>query len=216
MLRQVLATTTLAELTTRDRSIEIGAYPVPADSHRTGPVAVAVVDAVHVELEETVARTRLSRSAHLLGPVIDTAAGEAIRSERRTAGLRVQRDERRPPSGNADPADGSCSEVSLLPAISPVSDEQGARYPSSWKLSAQAGHFVLDADLKIAAVDAERCELRLEGTWWRVPAIATGELKVPQLDHLARSTVRSFLRRLARMLESASEEPVTSARRTKG
>ncbi len=41
-------------------------------------------------------------------------------------------------------------------------------------------------------------------------------LKVPQLDHLARSTVRSFLRRLARTLESASEEPVTSARRTKG
>ena len=216
MLRQVLATTTLAELVARDHSIEMGTYPIPADSHRMGPAAVAVADAVHVELEETVARTRLSRSADLLGPVIDTAASEAIRSERKTAGLRVQRDERRLPSGNADQADRSCSEVSLLPAISPVPDAQGARYVSSWKLSAQAGHFVLDADLKIAAVDAERCELRLEGTWRQVPAMSPVGLKVPQLDHLARSTVRSFLRRLARTLESASEEPVTSARRTKG
>ena len=216
MLRQVLATTTLAEVAARDRSIEMGTYPIPAESHRMGPTAVAVADAVHVELEETVARTRLSRSADLLGPVIEIAASEAIRSERRTAGLRVQRDERRPTSGNADQADGSCSEVSLLPAISPASDEQGARYASSWKLSAQAGHFVLDADLKIAAVDAKRSELRLEGTWRQVPAMSPVGLKVPQLDHLARGTVRSFLRRLARMLESASEEPVTSARRTKG
>jgi hypothetical protein len=211
-----LATTTLAELAARDHSIEMGTYPIPDNSHRTGPVVVAVADAVHVELEETVARARLSRSAHLLGPVIEIAASEAIRSERRTAGLRVQRDERRPPSGNADQADRSCSEVSLLPARSPVPDEQGARYVSSWKLSAQAGHFVLDADLKIAAVDAERCELRLEGTWRQVPAVSPVGLKAPQLDHLARSTVRSFLRRLARMLESASAEPVTSARRTKG
>jgi hypothetical protein len=216
MLRQVLAATTLAEVAARDRSIEMGTYPIPVDSHRMGPAAVAVADAVHVELEETVARARLSRSAHLLGPVIDTAASEAIRFERRTAGPRIQRDEVRPPSGNPDQADGSCSEVFLLPAISPVPDEQGARYASSWKLSAQAGHFLLDADLKIAVVDAERCELRLEGTWRQVPAMSPVGLKAPQLDHLAFGTVRSFLRRLARMLESASEEPVTSARRTKG
>ena len=127
MLRQVLATTTLAELAARDHSIEMGIYPIPVDSHRVGPAGVAVADAVHVELEETVARTRLSRSAHLLGPVIEIAASEAIRSERRTAGLRVQRDERRPPAGNADQAGRSCSEVSLLPAISPAPDEQGAR-----------------------------------------------------------------------------------------
>jgi len=152
----------------------------------------------------------------MLGPVIDTAASEAVRFERRTAGPRIQRDEVRPPSGNADQADGSCSEVSLLPAISPVPDEQGARYASSWKLSAQAGHFLLDADLKIAVVDAERCELRLEGTWRQVPAMSPVGLKAPQLDHLAYGTVRSFLRRLARMLKSASEEPVTSAHRTKG
>ena len=179
MLRQMPATTTLAEVAARDHSIEMGIYPIPVDSHRMGPAAVAVADTVHVELEETVAHTRLSRSAHLLGPIIDTAASEAIRSERRTAGFRVQQDERRPPSGNADRADGSCSEVSLLPAISPIPDEQGARYAPSWKLSAQAGHFVLDANLKIAAVDAEHSELRLEGTWRQVPAMSPVGLKAP-------------------------------------
>ena len=33
-------------------------------------------------------------------------------------------------------------------------------------------------------------------------------LEARQLDHLALGTVRSFLRRLAQMLESSSEEPV--------
>ncbi len=164
MLGQVLATTTLPEVAARDHSIEMGIHPIPVNSRRTGPAAVAVADAVHVELEETAAHTRLSRSAHLLGPVVATAASEAIRSERTTAGFAVPQDERRPPSGNADRAAGSCSEVPLLPAMSPIPDEQAARYAPSWKLSAQAGHFVLDAGLKIAAVDAERCELRLGGT----------------------------------------------------
>jgi hypothetical protein len=215
----VLATTTLAEVAARDHSIEMGTYPIPEGSHRMGPAAVAVADAVHVELKETVARIRLSRSAHLLRPVIDAACGEAARSEPRTAGLRVQQDEPGSSWGNPDRANGSRSEVSLLPAILPVPDEQGARYPLSWKLSAQGSDFVLDADLKIVAVDAERCELRLEGTWKQVPAMSPVWLKASQLDHLARGTVRSFLRRLARMLESASEEPVgtvRSARPTKG
>jgi hypothetical protein len=46
MLRQVLATTTLAEVAARDRSIEMGTYPIPADSHRMGAAAVAVADGV--------------------------------------------------------------------------------------------------------------------------------------------------------------------------
>jgi Rrf2 family protein len=218
-LRQVLATTTLAEVAARDHSIEMGTYPIPAESHRMGPAAVAVADAVHVELEETVARTRLSRSAHLLRPVIDAACSEAARSEPRTADFRVQQDEPGSSWGNPDRANGSRSEVSLLPAISSAPDKQGARYPLSWKLSAQGSDFVLDADMKLVAVDAERCELRLEGTWRQVPAMLPVWLKASQLDHLARGTVRSFLRRLARMLESASEEPVgtvRSARLTKG
>jgi Rrf2 family protein len=172
-LREVLAATTLAEVAARDRSIEMGTYPIPGGSHRMGFAAVEVADAVHVELDETAARTRLSRSAHLLGPVVDAA----------------------------------CSEVALLPVTSPAPDEQ-RRYLLSWKFSAQGSDFVLDADLKLAAVDAERCELRLEGTWRQVPAMSPVRLEASKLDQLARCTVRSFLRRLARMLESASEEPV--------
>jgi Rrf2 family protein len=193
ILSQLLATTTLPEVAARDHSIEMRIQPIPVDSHGMGPAAVA--DVVHVELDQTVAHTWLSRSAHLLGPVIDTAASEALRSERMTAGLSSQQDERRPPSGNADRADASCSEVCLLPAMSPMPDEQGARYASGWELSAQAGHFVLDADLKLAAVDAERRELRLEGTWRQTPAMSPVGLNAPQLDHLARGTVRSLLRR---------------------
>jgi Rrf2 family protein len=204
VLRQVLATTTLAELVARDHSIEMGTYPLPVESHRMGPAAVAVADVVHVELEETVARTRLSRSAHLLGPLVDAACREATRSERWTAG---ERDERRSPPGNGDRADRPCSEVSLLPATSQAPDEQ-RRYLLSWKLSAQGSDFVLDAGLEIAVIDAERSELRLEGSWRQVHAVPPVRLEAPQLDHLAHRTVRSFLRRLARMLESASEEPV--------
>ncbi len=206
-LREVLAATTLAEVAARDRSIEMGTYPIPGGSHRMGPAAVAVADAVHVELEETAAHTRLSRSAHLLGPVVDAACSEATRSGWRNAGLRVQQDERGSSSGNPDRANGSHSEVALRPATSPASNEP-RRYVLSWKLSAQGSDFVLDADLALAAVDAERCELRLEGTWRQVPAMSPARLETSKLDQLARRTVRSFLRRLARMLESASEEPV--------
>ena len=208
VLRQVLATTTLAEVAARDHSIETGTYPIPADSHRMGPAAVAVADVVHVELEQAVARIRLSRSTHLLGPILDAACSEATRSERRTtAGVKVQRDERRSPSGSADRPDGPCSEVSLLPATSPTSGEQ-RRHLLDWKLLAQGGGFVLDAALEIVAVDAERSELRLEGTWRQVPAMPPVRLEARELDHLALRTVRSFLRRLAQTLESASEEPV--------
>jgi len=206
VLRQVLATTTLAEVAARDHSIETGTYPIPADSHRMDPAAVAVADVVHVELEEAVARIRLSRSAHMLGPIVDAACSEATLSERRTAGVKAQRDEPHSPSGNANRPDRPCSEVSLLPATSPTSGEQ-RRYLLGWKLSAQGSGFVLDAALEIAAVDAERSELRLEGAWRQVPALPPIRLEARQLDRLALRTVRSFLRRLAQTLESASEEP---------
>ena len=206
-LREVLAATTLAEVAARDRSIEMGTYPIQEGSHRMGPAAVAVADAVHVELEETAAHTRLSRSAHLLGPVVDAACSEATRFGRRNAGLRVQQAERGSSWGNPDRANGSHSEVALLPATSPTSNEP-RRYLLSCKFSTQGSDFVLDADLALAAVDDERCELRLEGTWRQVPAMSSARLETSKLDQLARRTVRSFLRRLARMLESASEEPV--------
>ncbi|MFZ2058841.1 MAG: Rrf2 family transcriptional regulator [Acidimicrobiales bacterium] len=207
VLRQVLATTTLAEVAARDHSIETGTYPIPADSHRIDPAAVAVADVVHVELEQAVARIRLSRSAHMLGPIVDAACSEAARSERRTTAVKVQRDERHPPSGNTDRPKGPCSEVALLPATSQTSGEQH-RHLHGWKLSAQGNGFVLDAALEIAPVDAERSELRLEGTWRQAPAIPPVRLEARQLENLALRTVRSFLRRLAQMLESSSEEPV--------
>ena len=206
-LREVLAATTLAEVAARDHSLEIGTYPIPEGSHRMGPAAVAVTDAVHVELEETAARTRLSRSAHRLGPVLDAACSEVTRSERRTAGLGVKKGERRSAWGNPYRANGSHSEVDLLPTTSPAPDEQ-RRYRLSWKLSAKGSDFVLDAGLELGAVDSERCELRLEGTWRQVAAMSPVRPEASRLDQRARRTVRSFLRRLARMLESASEEPV--------
>lgn len=208
VLRQVLATTTLAEVTARDHSIETGTYPIPADSHRTDPAAVAVADVVHVELEQAVARIRLSRSAHMLGAIVDEVCSEATRSEPRSAAaVKVQRDQHHSPSGSTDLPDGPCSEVSLVPATSQTSGDQH-RHLHGWKLWAQASGFVLDAALEIAPVDAERSELRLEGTWRQVPAMPPVRLEARQLDHLALRTVRSFLRRLAQMLESSSEEPV--------
>ena len=206
VLRQVLATTTLAEVAARDHSIETGTYPIPADSHRMDPAAVAVADVVHVELEEAVARIRLSRSAHMLGPIVDAACSEATLSERRTAGLGVKKGERRSAWGNPYRANGSHSEVDLLPTTSPAPDEQ-RRYRLSWKLSAKGSDFVLDAGLELGAVDSERCELRLEGTWRQVAAMSPVRPEASRLDQRARRTVRSFLRRLAQTLESASEEP---------
>ena len=206
-LREVLAATTLAEVAARDRSIEMGTYPIPGGSHRMGPAAVAGHGRRPRRAGGDAAHTRLSRSAHLLGPVVDAACSEATRSGWRNAGLRVQQDERGSSSGNPDRANGSHSEVALRPATSPASNGP-RRYVLSWKLSAQGSDFVLDADLALAAVDAERCELRLEGTWRQVPAMSPARLETSKLDQLARRTVRSFLRRLARMLESASEEPV--------
>lgn len=176
-LRELLSTTTLAQVAERDAAIEAGTYAVPPDAHRSHLVAVDVADSVQVELAEAKVHAALARIAGTLAELVATAA---------------------------EGATAAATEASLdrVDPLAPVTEQ--ARYLLTWRLASPGPGSHLEADLLVVAVDAERCELRIEGTWRR----GTEEALVvyEELEHQARRTVRAFLRNLARWLE---EEPGT-------
>lgn len=187
LLRDLLARTDLAELAARDVAIEMGDYALPADSHRSRPAAVTVSDAVQVELAAPELNVALARFAPDLGRLVGAAAQEALADGNgaRPRGRRVR-----------------AADASLVP----VSENAGsggpgaARYLLAWRITGRGLGSRLEADASIVALDAERSELSVEGTWYQ-DAEPVARLTAPELERQAQQTLRIFLRRFARALE---------------
>jgi len=178
-LRELLSRSTLAEVATRDAAIKAGTYAVPADAHRSHPVAVGVSDAVQVELAEAEVLVALARVPDILGALVGTAAeGALAKVGRRSVPI---------------------AEASLVP-VGPSAQASGpARYLLTWQLASPGPGSRFEADVTVVPVDAERSELQLEGTWRQGAAGAL--VTAAELERQARGTLRAFLRLLARALE---------------
>ena len=191
MLRDLLARTTLAEMASRDAAIEAGTYSAPADSHRLHRASVAVSDVVQVELSTTEARLALARSARHLGGLAKAAIFGASGGAGGTASERPQRGAR------------PTVEATLAPAGQGAGEEgaAGDRYLLAWRALGAQGEKSsrFEADLFVNALDAERSELRVEGTWYQDEVGSA--LGPAELEGRARRTLRAFLRSLAWELE---------------
>lgn len=183
-LREVLASATLAMLADRDAAIAGGTYPVPADSHRqTGEVTVA--DFVQIELPVAAVTARLSVATAWLTAVARACDQEEPQADGlpRTVAVHL---------GQAATANGSA----LIPLI--------------WEVTGPGGIFPrFQGEFQLAALDPQRSELRVSGSYRPAPA-ASGQLPPGTLrDRAARATMRVFLRRIASGLEH--EHAVTTS-----
>ncbi|MDA8381116.1 MAG: Rrf2 family transcriptional regulator [Actinomycetota bacterium] len=205
-LTEVLVSTTLAELAERDRRIEEGSYPVPADAHRLAPAptgGVAVADSVHVELPVAVVAGRLGTGASWLAPHAAAASAEAAAggAVEPTVEMRV---------GPGGPSWlGKTVRVHLGRS---QTKSDGIALPLAWEATGRSGLFPrLDGELRLCAIDPERTELRLTGHY--CPPFGKAGMVVDDalMARVARSTVRSFLRRVARALDEVPAEPPVTA-----
>jgi Rrf2 family iron-sulfur cluster assembly transcriptional regulator len=203
LLRDLLARTSLAEVAARDAAIEAGTYALPADSHRLRPLAVAVADVVQVELPAAQAHLALARAARDLANLAAAsflAAGPAAGPPR---------------TGAASRRDQPTVEASLAPTGPKAADEATGTVHyllGCWASGGEnAGH--LEADLSVTAVDTDRCELRVEGTWRRDSGATA--LAQPELERWARRMLRAFLRNLAWDLERPAMQRVPTRLATK-
>jgi Rrf2 family transcriptional regulator, iron-sulfur cluster assembly transcription factor len=186
-LRDLLSRTTLAEVAARDAAIEAGTYAVPSDAHRSHPVAVSVSDVVQVELAEAALHAALAFVAPVLGALVGTATEDAAAGEAENAAPRAHR-----------PSVAVVEASLVLAPVDPASER--ARYLLTWQITSPDPGSRLEADLSVVPLDADRCELRVEGTW-RLGPYTGVLLALPELEHQARRALRSFLRQLARALE---------------
>ena len=192
-IRGALAEASLAELARRDEQIEAGLYATPTDAHRSHPVSVDVADSVQVELGTDDARQILSRlDASLPGLVagaVDAAAGSATGPP--AVGLRPR----------SDRHNALVPEASLAPVVPAGGRRNRATHHElSWRLGEPAGAATFDAEVTIAPVDDERCQVEVAGTWRQ--SRTTGPLLARDaLERYARAVLRAFLRSLARALE---------------
>ncbi len=193
-LREVLATTTLAELADLDRALESGTYETPADSHRLAPTSIAIEDVVHVELPARDAELRLAGLSSRLADILEESWRESLDAHRLSAAVTA----------------------SLLPVSSGDPDGLGDRYLLGWRVPTEDADFLLEADLRILSLDAQRSEVRCSGSWKQLPASDSGRLAAESLGDLAQRGLRSFLRGLARDLETAQvPAPAPGVRRAK-
>lgn len=185
-LRDVLAATTLAMLADRDTAIEAGTYPIPADAHPHAPT-VAIADSVHVELPAQTVAARLRAGSSWL-----TRHAEACDEE----DLRIR-------LGPGDPGRrGWLGKTVAVHLGEPAGDGEGLVLPLVWEATGPLGLFPrFEGRLQLAALDPERSELTLSGNY-RPPLGRAGQiLDEALLTRMARTALRSFLRRIARVLE---------------
>jgi Rrf2 family protein len=175
-LREVLSSTTLAMVADRDAAIARGTYPVPADSHRRN-AEVAVADSVQIELPVAVVATRLSAATAWLTSVARACDPEEPQ------------------------ADASPKTVAVHLGQTVESDDTRLT-PLVWEAADHSGVFPrFHGELRLTALDPERSELRIRGSYRPAPA-AIGHLPVEALRRrAARATLRDFLRRIANGLE---------------
>jgi Rrf2 family protein len=190
-LRSVLASTSLADLLERDRAIEAGTYGVSGEGHRHPEPSVAVSDSVQIELSAPVVARRLRDENSWLVPHL-----EAAHSESEAVLMRI---------GPGGP--GWLGKVVAVHFAAPAGSDDNLTIPVTWEATGPSGLFPrFKGELHVSALDPDRSELQLSGHY-RPPLGRAGQaLDEALLARVARATVRSLLRRLARALE---EEPST-------
>ena len=205
-LREVLGSTTLADLAQRDLDLEAGRASPVADSHRHGPTSVEVDDWVHVEAGIDALGGCIQRE-QVVGQAIEGAYEEA---DALRAGL--------DPSGTAwSPLHALASCVPHVPADGSEVAGDGAEdvlhFALSWEAASGDG-VTSHADVELVAspIDPERTQLRVRGRLRPPLAPALTSRGDEVTERLARVVVRSLLRRVARATEEASLWALTAAR----
>jgi Rrf2 family transcriptional regulator, iron-sulfur cluster assembly transcription factor len=192
-LRETLASATLAMLAERDAAIESGTYPVPAGAHPHA-ATVAIADSVHVELPLEAVKGRLRPGGAWL-------TRQAVACDEDELRVRIG------PGGPGWP--GKTVAVHLG---SPAGTGDRLVIPLIWEATGPAGLFPrFEGKLEIAGLDPERCELTLSGHYRPLPGRSGQILDDALLARVARVTLRSLLRRVARALEE--ERPGPNGRR---
>jgi Rrf2 family protein len=190
-LSELLTETSLAEVAARDAAIEAGMYPIPSDSHRSHARTLELSDLVHVELPapsvDEVLGSRRNWSAALGATVheVGELEGQGVRPL---------------------PLVADCS-------IEPLGDGAAAPngYMLAWRLSEPGGRSHFEGELHVEAVDAERCELTVSGSWHQ-DVDEAGPLDNETLEQRARRVLRGVLRRVAREVEEGPQETAQAAR----
>ena len=185
--RSVLAATSLADMI--DQAEDVDAGTPPTASARSPVPTVAVFDDVQIELGAATVAERLQASGSWLARHASAASaeGEAVR-------VRV---------GPGGPAWlGKTVGVHL----GPLRDSEGTlAIPLTWEATGPSALFPrLEGELRVVPVDPDRSELSLAGRY-RPPLGRAGlVLDEVLLVHVARATVRSFLRQVAWALEETA------------
>lgn len=172
-VREQLAQTTLEELTIRDIAIEEGTY-APVDSHRRSPRQVEVTDVVHVERSAYQASATLATQRIDVGGLVEAAF----------AGI------------GAGPASSIEVEAAVQPVRSASAPDSSsdADFQMVWRMQSPDWSFRVEADLIIAPIDNERCEITMRTLWHE----ERGSMLV--VDR-ARQISRAFLRHLSTAIE---------------
>ena len=206
-VRDVLAQTSLMELAQRDEQLEAGTYVVPADAHRSHPISVEVRDAVQVELGVDDALRSLGQVQPVLAGLVAEAADAGSGAANPTTGARRPRTEAtgRAPRSRTIIAPATTTDATLAPAGS-ARRGHPTTFLLGWRHHGGAGAATLDAELTVAPLDEERCQIEVHGTWRQAPG--SGQLQTrADLERRARTVLRSFLRALAGTLEAPADSP---------
>jgi len=193
-LRAVLAATTLADLAARDLAIGEGRLAVPEDSHRVGPAALMVDDAVHVERPCRVVSASLAQE-HLVSRAVRAGyhQAEELRSRLTDSG----------PAWAPVEVSTSCAPRRQAGAGRPTEPAGGGELALAFEATGPGGwssHGELE--LSVTAVDPERAALHAVGLLRPPPLLETSPVGTRLVQVLGRTT----LRHLARAIEETTEE----------
>ena len=191
-VRDVLAATDLAVLASRDAALEAGAYPAPADAHRSHPVEVAVTDAIQVEVPADALISAMDWTDNEIRGLVRKAVANAVPAPR--------------PAGA-----GRSRVVEASLGCLAARDDGSARYQLGFLLADAHSRQRADLDVTPVPVDPQRTELQLEGSWHQ-EGQGGDLLSSAQLEERAHQVARSLLRTLARALElrAAPPDPVVT------
>ncbi len=206
-LRDVLRTTTLADVVKRDEDIEAGRGGAPADAHRPGGSSIRVADSIQLEAPCAVFKSA-ARQEQIVVDALTAAFGEVEELRSRI-------------SGAAQPWTPVqvYSKVSLRPATqrrgrngsgatNGLASADGVAIGVSFEGSMPGGRSAHgELTITSVALDPQRCELQTEGMI-RLPSIGANAMKSPPEDpavgdKLAQILLRTMLRRIAKSVEDA-------------
>ena len=206
-LRDVLRTTTLADVVKRDEDIEAGRVGTPADPHRPGGSSLRVADSIQVEAPCAFFKSA-ARQEQIAVDALTAAFSEVEALRSRISGgaqpwtpVQVfstvsQRPAKRHKDSNGTEAtNGSPSTDGVVIALSFEGSMPGGR----------SAHGELT--ITSVALDPERCELQADAMV-RLPAVGADATKSspedPSVgDRLAQVLLRTTLRRIAKSVEDA-------------